>query len=135
MNNEEFMQALSKAELWVAKNSVLKRGFSTYNETSLLVSQLDFVSECFKPLLYLFITIFVFYSTTTFALLMTSCTPIIFDANRKLELVSLVKQLYMIFGYLILTSFRRVSSGAAASYSFRRQYGYELCFNCQTYFS
>ncbi|OZC08568.1 cyclin domain protein [Onchocerca flexuosa] len=47
----EFIRILEKVEAWVARDSIKKRGFCTYNETAVLLSRISLISDCVKPLM------------------------------------------------------------------------------------
>lgn len=66
------MRILKEVEAWVAKDSLEKRGFCTYNEIAVLLSKISFISDCFKPLIVSFAAFTFVYSTAIISLLMFS---------------------------------------------------------------
>ncbi|VDM20628.1 unnamed protein product [Wuchereria bancrofti] len=65
----EFVQILGEVEVWVAKDSLEKRGFCTYNEIAILLSRTSIISDCVKPLMLSFAAFTFVYSTAIISLL------------------------------------------------------------------
>ncbi|VDN25264.1 unnamed protein product [Gongylonema pulchrum] len=83
VNNEEFMRLVEYVETWVAKDSLVKRGFSTYNEMAVLGSNIDFMESCIKPLLSSLVALIVVYLAAVSSLLMAQHMVVLLDNHRK----------------------------------------------------
>uniref|UniRef100_A0A1I7VSL2 Protein CNPPD1 n=1 Tax=Loa loa TaxID=7209 RepID=A0A1I7VSL2_LOALO len=68
VNQVEFIQILEKVETWVARDSLKKRGFCTYNEIAILLSRTSFISNCIKPLMLSLAAFTFVYSTAVVSL-------------------------------------------------------------------
>lgn len=84
MSNEEFLKALDVVESWVARSSLLRNGFCTYNELSILGSQNVHLIEYLGAILCCIVAMAVIYSTAAISLTMAPQILFDFDATRKL---------------------------------------------------
>lgn len=62
------MWLLEEVETWIAKDSLKKRGFCTYNEIAILLSRISFISDCIKPLMLSFAAFTFLYSAAVVSL-------------------------------------------------------------------
>ncbi|VDO50930.1 unnamed protein product [Onchocerca flexuosa] len=79
----EFIRILEKVEAWVARDSIKKRGFCTYNETAVLLSRISLISDCVKPLMISLAAFTFVYYTAVVSLLVSPQIAISASMQRK----------------------------------------------------
>ncbi|CAG9537884.1 unnamed protein product [Cercopithifilaria johnstoni] len=84
VSHVEFIRLLEEVETWIAKDSLKKRGFCTYNEIAILISRISFISDCVKPLLLSFAAFTFVYFTTVISLFMFPKLAISVSVQRNL---------------------------------------------------
>uniref|UniRef100_A0A8R1TX39 Protein CNPPD1 n=1 Tax=Onchocerca volvulus TaxID=6282 RepID=A0A8R1TX39_ONCVO len=84
----EFIRILEKVEVWVARDSMKKRGFCTYNETAVLLPRISLISDCVKPLIISLAVLTFVYYTAVVSLLVSP--QIVISASMQLS-SSLIK--------------------------------------------
>ncbi|VBB25470.1 unnamed protein product [Acanthocheilonema viteae] len=75
----EFIRILEEVEVWIANDSLKKRGFCTYNEIAVLLSRISFIPDCVKPLMLSLAALIFIYATALTSLLI--CQQITVSTN------------------------------------------------------
>ncbi|VDK53035.1 unnamed protein product [Anisakis simplex] len=70
VRNTEFTRILDQVECWIARQSIFKRGFATYNEVKVLSDDPKFILDTLKSLVTILATITVIYSTFAISILL-----------------------------------------------------------------
>ncbi|KAL3985816.1 Cyclin family protein [Acanthocheilonema viteae] len=81
----EFIRILEEVEVWIANDSLKKRGFCTYNEIAVLLSRISFIPDCVKPLMLSLAALIFIYATALTSLLI--CQQITVSTNIQHNLV------------------------------------------------
>uniref|UniRef100_A0A0R3S0D0 Protein CNPPD1 n=1 Tax=Elaeophora elaphi TaxID=1147741 RepID=A0A0R3S0D0_9BILA len=84
VNYGQFIRILEEVETWIAEDSLEKRGFCTYNEIAVLLSKIDLISDCVKPLMLSLAALTFVYSAAVVSLLMFPQIAISASIQRNL---------------------------------------------------